>query len=207
MEDICLLSCDRDRLCKMRENVVDCKTNLKRITGDVDESDYLANLDALRNDYEGEIEKMKAHAWDIMYSKKEPALIDSTVQPANSLSQTAILQGIRDKQSDLNNVMQKRKQFEALCHVIHELILQIADFLARDDHSLSGTTYAIIPGICNIPRCTPILSSGKNNPIFHLDCTLSDVEEFLNGLAEDKALHLTKAKARHFDEIYHKKLR
>ena len=175
IDNICLLICDIEALSRMKRQAEICITELKLMTNGVDEDMFLESIKSEKNKLFREIKCMKASVWDALNANNEAILVDTNLSAEiryNALSsQQEKITDIKDKETIVDRLDRKVNNIEALCVTVRDLIIEISDFLKRDDHNCGGETYAIIPNVCNLPRNIPMMSaSGK--PCLHLQMTL-----------------------------------
>tara|TARA_B100000405_G_scaffold207145_1_gene145713 strand:- start:8751 stop:9377 length:627 start_codon:yes stop_codon:yes gene_type:complete len=204
MDKICLLLCDIKALTKMKQRTAICSTNLKLITNGVDECAFIDSVELQKAKCVSEIKCMKALVWDSMYADNDSILVDGNYLSSVDRKQRETrdeIKDIRNKELILKELNRKVQNLEELCDSVRDLIIEISDFLRRDDQYCGGETYAIIPNICNLPKNIPIMSA-KGKPTFHLQRTLAKIEDFLLEVVHDKQTELIEEKSKHFDEIF-----
>jgi hypothetical protein len=175
------------------------------ITNGIDEGSFLDNIEIEKKKCTVEIMRLKATAWDTMYANEDTILIDTNPSVDQiTISQRATLRDIREKESIVNEFNRKVKDFEALCATVHDVIVEISEFLRRDDQSLIPRypVYALIPDICNLPKDIPLMSPSTGRPSLHVQSTLLRIEKYMQNIIEEKNKELIEAKSKHFDQIF-----
>ena len=203
IDNICLLICDIEALSRLKRQAEACMTNLKLITNGVDENTFLESIESEKKKIHREINCMKASVWDALHANNEAILIDtnSSAVIGTLSSQQETITDIKDKTMIVDRLDQKVNNIEALCATVRDLIIEISDFLRRDDFDRGGEMYAIIPNVCNLPKNIPVMSaSGK--PCIHLQITLKKIEDLLQDIVVEKKVELIEEKSKHYDELF-----
>ena len=203
IDNICLLICDIEALSRLKRQAETCMTNLKLITNGVDENTFLESIESEKKKLHREINCMKASVWDALHANNEAILIDANLSAeiGTLSSQQETITDIKDKETIVDRLDQKVNNIEALCATVRDLIIEISDFLRRDDFNCGGEMYAIIPNVCNLPKNIPVMSASRK-PCLHLQITLKKIEDLLQDIVVEKNVELIEEKSKHYDELF-----